>query len=256
VPRRRAGSLHPMAEQEDDETTGDETGSEPITPKAAPRDTWLTRLEARLAPTPAPELSPGKRAKRSIDRLDGREILYGYVAGVAAAVMAVLVYVIESNDKHLKLAKNQFTPTTTLLVGLACGVLLIVTTRIGRRALVGFVAMFTFLGFQSTLLVLSLPFLVLAIWLLYRSYKVQKEATAKLRADRAAGVDTASSRSARTPKAAAASGRGAAEARSARKKGPSGPEANKRYTPKKPTPPPPPPPKQSWRERRATRASD
>ena len=43
-------------------------------------------------------------------------------------------------------------------------------------------ALFTFLMFGTSTFFLGLPFLVLAVWLLYRSYKVQKEATAKLRA--------------------------------------------------------------------------
>jgi hypothetical protein len=128
-----------------------------------------------------------------------------------------------------------------------------VSTWVGRRALVGFVALFAFLGFENSALVIGVPFLVLAVWLLYRSYRVQKEATAKLRADRAAGGGATT---ARTPRGAAASGKTAAEARAARKKGPTGPEANKRFTPKKPAPKPVPPPKPSRRERREAKASD
>ena len=109
-------------------------------------------------------------------------------------------------------------------------------------------------GFENSALVIGFPFLVLAGWLLYRSYKVQKEATARLRAERSDGRRATA---ARTPRAAAASGKSAAEARSAaRKKAPAGPEGNKRYTPKKPAPKPVPAPKPSWRERRAAKASD
>jgi hypothetical protein len=246
-----------MADPTDDDT--DDAGSEPATGKP-------TLLERLLSPTAAPTRTAapaggpgtdGKSTKWSIDRLDGRERLYAYLAGGIAAVFAVLIYVVETNDKHLKLTKGQFSPMTTLVVGLICAVLLFVTTRIGRRALVGFVAMFTFLGFQSTGLFLSLPFLILAVWLLYRSYKVQKEATARIKAERAAsGSDPRPGRPARAPRAAATSGKAAAESRSARKKGPPIPEGNKRYTPKKPTPPPIPTPKPSWRERRAAKASD
>jgi len=216
----------------------------------------MARLERMLAPRPAPEPSTGKggrTTKWSVDRLDGRERLYSYVGAILAVVFSLLIYVGETTQKNFHPAKNQFSPTTALVVGLASAVLLAVTTWIGRRALVGFVALFTFLGFQSSSAIVGFPFLVLAGWLLYRSYKVQKEATARLRAERADG----GSGTARTPRAAASSGRSAAEARSAaRKKTPSGPEGNKRYTPKKPPPRPVPAPKPSWRERRAAKASD
>ena len=119
--------------------------------------------------------------------------------------------------------------------------------------LVGFVALFTFLGFSQTDFVIGLPFLILAAWLLYRSYKVQKEATARIKSERS-GTGGSSEGSGRGPRSAATSGRAAADARTAaRKKGPAVPEGNKRFTPKKPTPPAPPPPKPSWRERRAAR---
>ena len=246
----------PNDEPSDDDTAGESAAA--LTPSKP------SRLERLLSPTAAPTKATatstgsdtGVPTKWKIDRLDGRERLYCYGSAAMAAIFAVLIYVVESNAKHLKLAKGQFTPTTTLVVGLSCAVLLVVTTRIGRRALVGFVAMFTFLGFQSTGLFISLPFLILAVWLLFRSYKVQKEATAKLKEDRAAGRansdrpsrSTGSDASTRTP-----TGR---ERAAAKRKGPVVPEGNKRYTPKKPTPPPPPAPKPSWRERRAAKTSD
>ena len=131
------------------------------------------------------------------------------------------------------------------------GVALAVTTRIGRRALVGFVALFAFLSFGTVSTIIGLPFLVLAVWLLFRSYKVQKAATQKLKEDRAAGKGSAPAP--RQTRAEMAATRTAARSG---KKAPKGPEANKRYTPKKPTPVAPPPPKPSWRERRAAKTSD
>ncbi len=239
-----------------DESDGDDDGA----PDEAPSK--LSRLERLLSPSPPPPPTTtdgkGVPTKWAIDRLDGRERLYGYLSGLAAAFFAVLIYVAETHEKHFSLKKGQVTPETALIVGLASAVLLVVTTRIGRRALVGFVALFTFLGFENSDFVIGLPFLVLAAWLLYRSYKVQKEASAKVRADREAGITSAHDRPGRTPRSAASSGRTAADARSARKKGPPVPEGNKRYTPKKAPPrtPPPPPPKPSWRERRAAKTSD
>lgn len=215
----------------------------------------MARLERRLAPKPDASKGgrPGVPTKWSVDRLDGRERLYCYIASVMAVVFTLLIYIGETTQKNFHPVKNQFSPTTALLVGLGSAVALALTTWIGRRALVGFVALFAFLGFENSAFVIGIPFLVLAGWLLYRSYKVQKEATAQLRADRAAdgGAPTG-----RTPRGAATSGRQAAEQRSAKKRGPSGPEGNKRYTPKKPPPKPVPPPKPSWRERRAAKAPD
>jgi len=241
-------------------TDGYDDDEEPAADQAAApvREGPMVRLERLLAPKPPPPPKPGAKGrstKWSIDRIDPRERVYCYGASLVAVFFAVLVYVVETNNHHLKLSKGQFTPTTTLLVGVAGGVLLAVTTYIGRRALVGFMALFVFLGFSNSDFIVGLPFLILAAWLLYRSYKVQKEATAKLRADRAAG-GPGTERTGRTPRTAA-SGKAAAEARSGRrKKGPPVPEGNKRYTPKKPAPAPPPPPKLSRRERRAAEAAD
>jgi hypothetical protein len=109
------------------------------------------------------------------------------------------------------------------------------------------VALFTFL-FLGTRYFAGVPFLILAVWLLYRSYKFQKEATARAkeaRAERATSSPTttrAADRSAKTT-----------TRKSGTTKGPSRPEANKRYTPKRP---PAPAPKLSRRERKAAGASD
>ncbi len=237
-----------MAERTDD-TDGDG-------PEGAPApEGRMARLERMLAPkTPATPATGrgGVPTKWSIDRLDARETLYCYIASAVALLFTVIIYVDETTNKHYHPAKGQFSPSTALLVGLVISVALAVTTRIGRRALVGFVALFAFLGFNGSGGLVGIPFLVLAGWLLYRSYKVQKDATAKVRAEREAGGGTPAAEAAR----GSGSGRSAAEARAARRKAPTGPEANKRYTPKKPAPKAVPPPKQSWRERRAARASD
>ncbi len=233
-----------------DDTADDDPGETPV-PEGR-----MARLERWLAPRPAPVPANGKGGvptKWSIDRLDARETLYCYVASGVALLFTIFIYVSETANKHYHPAKGQFSVATGLLVGLVITVALAVTTRIGRRALVGFVALFAFLGFNGSGGLVGIPFLILAGWLLYRSYKVQKEATAKMRADREAG---GAAPTARSPRGSAASGRSAAEARAARKKAPTGPEANKRYTPKKPAPKAVPAPKQSRRERRAAQASD
>jgi len=217
------------------------------------REGRMARLERALAPKTPVTPAGDTPTKWSVDRLDGRERLYCYAMSAVAVIFTLIIYVREITDKHLHLLKGQFSPETALVVGLTSAVALAVTTWVGRRALVGFVALFAFLGFQSSSIFTGVPFLVLAVWLLYRSYKVQKAATAQLRAARADGSQAST---ARTPRGAAASGKAAADTRAARKKGPTGPESNKRYTPKKPAPKPIPAPKPSWRERRAAKASD
>jgi hypothetical protein len=195
----------------------------------------------------------GNPTKWSIDRIDSRERVYCYLAGFMAAFFAVLIYVVESNNTHFHLKKGQFTPLTTLAVGLVCAVLLVGTTYLGRRALVGFVALFTFLGFSNSDFRVGLPFLLLAAWLLYRSFKVQKEITARIKADRPPGAKAATPSQSRADAVAVRRAGGRTGGRS---KGPAVPQGNKRYTPKAATRPSPPPSKPSWRERRAAKAAD
>ena len=240
-----------MADDTEPEGTDEDTGA------PAPKRSLLERV---LSAQPAAPTKPsvdrnGNPTKWSIDRLDSRERLFCFAAAAMAVVFSVLIYVGESHAKHPVHGKQSLSPATGLLLGLASGVALAVTTRIGRRALVGFVALFAFLSFGTTSSIVGLPFLVLAVWLLFRSYKIQKEATAKLRTDRAAGKTPAPATT-RTSRAEAVAARRAAGRPPGRSKKPAAPEGNKRYTPKRPTPPPPPTPKPSWRERRAAKASD
>ncbi len=237
-----------MADETDDyEDYEDEDVAPPV------REGRMERLERALAPKPPATPAGGTPTKWSVDRLDGRETLYCYASSAIAVIFTLLVYVGETSEKHFHPVKGQFSPETALIVGLTSAVALGVTTWIGRRALVGFVALFAFLGFENSTFLIGLPFLVLAVWLLYRSYKVQKAATAQMKAARSASGEAPP---ARTPRTAATSGKTAAEARAARKKAAAGPESNKRYTPKKPAPKRIPAPKPSWRERRAAKASD
>jgi hypothetical protein len=180
-----------------------------------------------------------------MDRLDDRERRFSFAAAALAAVFGIAVYVAETSDTHFRLAKNQLTPQTTLVLGLGAAALLLVATFVGRRALVGFVALFTFLAF-GTQYFLGVPFLALAIWLLYRSFKIQREASAAARATRAESPPGRAT-TARSSSTARSSGRGS------RSKPKSMPDANKRYTPKRP---PPPAPKPSRRERKAAQSNE
>jgi hypothetical protein len=229
-------------EEEDGEITG------PVTTSG-----WKERLirpGGRSARSPSGHT--GVSTKGAIERLDPRERRLSFAAGGAAMLFGVLIYVVDSHDKtHLN--KSPDAPATTLILGVVCGAALLGATFIGRRAPVGFVALFAFLIFGTSSILLGAPFLALAVWLLYRSYRIQREASSKLRA----------ARSKTTPRSASTRTAGGSTASSARtsrpatkgrsKKGPATPEANKRYTPKRPAPPAP---KPSRRDRKATRASD
>jgi hypothetical protein len=224
----------------------------------APKRRLMERLMDAAPSAPArPGLDRnGNPTKWSIDRLDPRERVYCYFGGFIAAFFAILLYVFETDSPTFHVKKGQFTPITTLVVGLVCAALLIGTTYLGRRALVGFVALFAFLGFSNSDFVVGLPFLLLAFWLLFRSYKVQKEITARIKSERASGATPAPAPAPRPSRAEAAAARRTGDRPSRRSKAPTGPEANKRYTPKAPARPAPPPPKPSWRERRATGTTD
>jgi putative Ca2+/H+ antiporter (TMEM165/GDT1 family) len=159
-------------------------------------------------------------------------------------VIGVVIYLVETGDRNFRVTKGVVTPQTTLVLGILFGALLLSATLFGRRAPMGF----TFLAFGTRYLA-GVPFLALAVWLLYRSYKFQKEATARVRAAKAeSGGSSPSSR--RSP---TTSTRTKSAPKGSTAKGPARPEANKRFTPKRP---PPPAPKPSRRERKATQASD
>jgi hypothetical protein len=179
-----------------------------------------------------------------MDKIDERERRFSFAAAGLAAVFGIAVYVSETSNPHFRLAKNQLTPQTTLVLGLGAAALLLITTFVGRRALIGFVALFTFLAF-GTQYFLGVPFLALAIWLLYRSFKIQREASA---AARATPTESSSGRAT----TARSSGKPTPASRS-RSKSKAMPEGNKRFTPKRP---PPPAPKPSRRERKTAESNE
>lgn len=186
--------------------------------------------------------------KRAIDRLDPRERRFSFAAAGGALLFGTMIYLLETQD-HFHFSKSPDAPLTTLVLGIVCGGLLLAATYIGRRAPVGFVALFTFLIFGTSALFLGAPFLALAVWLLFRSYKIQRDTAAEARAARTReAASTSKSSTTRAASGSAKSSRPAARNRTGR--GPSSPEANKRYTPKRP---PPPAPKPSRRERKAAK---
>lgn len=164
-------------------------------------------------------------SKWAVDRLDDREKRFSFAAAGGSILFGVIIYLSETNNPHFRLAKNQLTPQTILWIGIVSGLLLLVATIVGRRAPVGFLAFFTGMAYLGSFPFLGLPFFLVGGWLIYRSYKFQREKATEAR-------ETGSPRS----RAAAAPGRsrrspgkaGASSSRQAKA------EANKRYTPPKP----------------------
>jgi hypothetical protein len=191
-----------------------------------------------------------RQARRAIQKLDGRERRWSYIgAGVAVALGAAIYEAERRPSFHL--TKGQLRPQTMLLLMVLEGLALGLTTYLGRRSMVGFVSLFVFLTAANAGFVVGAPFLILAVWLLYRSFKVQKQYTEDVKAKR---IDAPLPD---RPAREAAGARSPAGTKGPKgKKGPAGPEPNKRYTPKAPARPAPPPPKQTWLERRAARSGE
>lgn len=242
----------------DGDLDGDGAGSgddDRVGTRGPAKPTLRDRLRTGVQPRdPGTTRSP-RASQRAVERLDDRERWICFAASALAVITGVLIYVVETENSNFRLRKGELTPQTSLIIGLVTGALLLVATLVGRRAPVGFVCLFVFLAF-GTQYFAGIPFLVLAVWLLYRSYKFQKEAAATRRAAMAESSAGSSSRArGSTPRATSgsASARSGTAAKGAPKKGPVAPEANKRFTPKRP---PPPPPKPSRKERKAAQASE
>jgi hypothetical protein len=243
-----------MANRSDDRDGSDDVGSDEVSEgdSTAAKGSKGGRIDRIRSSVQSANLEPGRSdipTKWSIDRLDEREKRFSFAAAGGSALFGVLIYLLETNNSNFRLSKGQFTPQTILIFGLVAASLLLATTFIGRRAPVGFVALFTFLVFSGSALFLGLPFLALAVWLLFRSYKIQRAAAANLRA---ANAEVKAGRTAAS-RAAPAAPRSKAGGRTT---GPARPEANKRFTPKQPPPPRPPAPKLSRKERKAAEAKD
>jgi hypothetical protein len=238
-------------------TAGKTTSAQSRSGRSAASDATDTEPAESDAPAKATaEVSTRKSdvsTKWAVDRLDPRERRISFAAAGAAVLFGITIYISETHDKNFHLSKNQLAPEWTLILGIAAGALLLGATFLGRRAPVGFVALFAGAMFTGSSIAFGLPFIAVALWILYRSYKVQKEMSANVRAARAESRSQSTGSRATGP-----SGRGSAAATRGAKgttkaKGPAMPEGNKRYTPKRP---PPPPPKPSRRERKATQPSD
>ena len=192
-------------------------------------------MRRRLAPTKPSLDRNGNPTKWSIDRLDGRERVYSYVASVMAAFFAVFIYFAESTTSPLPPEEGavhapDHTHRRSGLRRRPAGHHLARAPGPGRASWPCSPSSASPTPTSSS----ACPFLVLAVWLLYRSYKIQKEARPASRPNVPPGRPAGATAARRRAEAAAerrAGGRpGGAE------EGPAGPEGNKRYTPKKPAP--------------------
>ena len=161
----------------------------------APGPVTAPSLAGRPTPAAVDPLTRSTSTRRQIERLNEQERRLSFAAAAASVVIGVVIYLVETNDRSFRVTKGVLTPQTTLVIGIVFGVLLLAATLFGRRAPMGFMALFAFLFFGTRYLA-GLPFLALAVWLLYRSFKFQKEASARLRtAKEESGRPSPSSRS-------------------------------------------------------------
>jgi hypothetical protein len=159
-------------------------------------------------------------AELSVNKIDQRERRFAYAGALLGLVMVVGLY---APHLHDKVHRNQADPLTFLVVGVVLSILLAVATAIGRRALVGFLALFIglSLGFIA-----GLPFLALGGWLIARAMRISQ---AQAQAKRAAG-GSGGSRADSVKGATGTRRKGREDPATGRGR----PEASKRYTPPKP----------------------
>jgi hypothetical protein len=240
-------------EYEPDDEYDDEQDEEP--PKRVSRAmesvrSGTQRLRGTPRPTGTGKSLSDRDAKRAIYMLNDQERLFAFIASAASAIMGVAIYVTETSNKHFRLAKGELTPQTMLLVGLAGGALLLATTLVGRRALVGFMVFFAGAAFSTKSFVFALPYWALAFWLLWRSSRIQRQARAEAAArPRSANTKSGGGRTSGSRTSGSRKPKAGSDTRAKR------PEANKRYTPPRPPPKPKPAPP-ARRPRKTTTKND
>lgn len=126
--------------------------------------------------------SPGRNEKVSpeeaaaiarVKNLEPRERNYSYVAAAVGAGLFCLVLI---PVLHKPVPKGQLLPEDFLAIGLVMAAALAISTFVGRRALVAFSALFlSFMATDLGGLLLGLPFLALAGWLLIRSWRFNRD---------------------------------------------------------------------------------
>jgi hypothetical protein len=241
---------------------------------------WRERLsQTFLKPSPArpasptaedngPALTDAERRAR-INQIDATERRVGYAGAVLAAVVAVVVAVVNSPGRLVNATRvhkgwsctagyrlvdsARHTPQCqelhstwiiALVVPLVLALAILVTVRIGRRAPLAFTILIT--GVASPGLEIAVPFLAAGGWLILRAWRTQRYGSPTAKSP-VPGYEPPSRRAASGPRAAGTSagrgdaarrrGKGAMSSSTERKP----PAPSKRYTPKAPKRKRPPP---------------
>lgn len=184
--------------------------------------------------------------KQAVNTLDHKERTLGY----AGAALCAAIYIdLTLTHLHEHVPKGQQPPIVALAVGLVLAALLAVATFVGRRALVGFAALFIGFSFGSSI-ILSIPFLALAGWLIMRALRFNREAKMAAQAASTSSASNASrmgsSRSSPVKRTSSNSSGIFNRSKSHGSRSQAHPEPSKRYTPPKPRKRKPmPPPKET-----------
>lgn len=137
------------------------------------------------------------------------------------------IYTKSSNDCVAHILHSRGHWIDVLLFMLVFAVAVLVATRIGRRAPLGFVALLTGFAYESQVGLLGIPFIFGGGWLLVRAWRVQRYGTPSARGAMAGAKDGPPRRGQAAK--ARSSGKSKSEAAVDRRPAPS---ASKRYTPK------------------------
>lgn len=151
------------------------TGNAMTEHSKASREARPGSLRARRSSVRSPEAraarDAARNAARRVQRIDSRERRMGYAAAIALA----LVFIVSlAPHLHEHVTTSQIQPAEGLIIGLSLAALIAIGTAIGRRATLGFsvfLAGFAMLSLGSMLL--ALPFLAIAGWLVIRGYRAE-----------------------------------------------------------------------------------
>lgn len=267
-----------MADDEELEGTEEAHSVTPQVPKA-PLTGWQ-RLAQTFVNPPGPRSQPvvedlshlsDAERRRRINQIDSTERKVGLAAGALAGVFA-LVYTIpymvgkisvatttkpvhKACAHHYKYTLNPGAAATCntvyppshyvfpLVIWLVFAAAILITVRVGRRALLAFTIVITGLAFGT--FILLLPFLVAGGWLLLRAWRTQRYGAPTARAP-VEGYVRPTAGATRRPSPTAGGGRNVTRRRrgdQAEREPPvrPPPAASKRYTPKTPQKKRPPP---------------
>ncbi|MGH9207691.1 MAG: hypothetical protein ACRD1G_14245 [Acidimicrobiales bacterium] len=135
---------------------------------------------------PADSTREDAGSKAMIKKIDRKEKLVCFAASVLAAVGFAIVWVPHLHDHNASLRSSA---QSYLVVGIVMAVALAGATALGRRALIGFVALFIGFGPWGNDIIGTALFLGLAAWLLIRALSLSRNQADAKRAERGTGPD-------------------------------------------------------------------